>query len=790
MENTPEENRMYQIQPYEALSEEVRALVDADVAMLHQMSDADILQYGWNLQDEKSKHLNEVMSRFDTSSSKEIDAILDDIMDSQKSVIPRSRRFFVREYKPSPEQKREFVGKVGELEVLLKRRIDSILSNNLSYYDLISECKDLVDQYAICMMALDRYLAETDDMVLKDVLLKKKQSLASVRIANIQSALMYMKLYQNNALLANHLNEVIHLNLHQLQEQVLIQTETNKIKNALKECQNIKETIQTLSKKNIQELGNVGKMLEHGIDEPQAEEAERQMQALLLSLKSQAPKESEATIPVPIQIAPMVQPQKLKMVKDWRGMWNFRREDGSYVSTKWYRDIQKFSEDFAVVQREDKRFNYMRRDGSILCDEWFDEAKNFHHGFGVVKVERKIDETRNLVFRWNVVNTDGKPIGVEWFEKIVEVLEDSVIVQRCDGRQNILLQNGDYLSRTWYHQIYPPDETSKISIVRGQTAHGDTIPTYSFIDQYGEPLTEEWFLYVSNFCEDVAVVRKGNSTLFNYLKLDGKTYLSDTWYSEAHDFFDGLGRIREYDGNFNFLKKDGTLLLDVGYDYAWDYSCGFARVRREEDHFQNFIDREGHLISDIWYSNAEDFEGDFAQIINGEGYKNYLTKEGKPLSDTWFEEAEPFSCGLSKVKIRDEQYNYLKTDGKLLLNRNYIDVMDFEEHIGLGAVMRNNEMWFLIKKDGTPLDLESFLYVWFPYRCLIVVENQDDGKISVLTPEGLFLTSSSYENIFYRISSELEEHPGRLFDMIELKDGTTMALTADGTPVYEKWNQT
>ena len=48
MDNVPSDNQMYSIQPYEALSEEVRALVDADTARLHEMQDTEIMQNGDN----------------------------------------------------------------------------------------------------------------------------------------------------------------------------------------------------------------------------------------------------------------------------------------------------------------------------------------------------------------------------------------------------------------------------------------------------------------------------------------------------------------------------------------------------------------------------------------------------------------------------------------------------------------------------------------------------------------------------------------------------------------------
>lgn len=103
------------IVPYEKLSDESRNLVDTEVVKLCEMSEADIMQYGWDIQSTKNSILNRIISDFTTLSVEDIDEILEDIMDSGKSVIPRKRSFFVREYTPTSEDKRKFAGKVGDL---------------------------------------------------------------------------------------------------------------------------------------------------------------------------------------------------------------------------------------------------------------------------------------------------------------------------------------------------------------------------------------------------------------------------------------------------------------------------------------------------------------------------------------------------------------------------------------------------------------------------------------------------------------------------------------------------
>lgn len=135
-------------------------------------------------------------------------------------------------------------------------------------------------------MAIDKYLIDTSDTFLEDILAKKKVSLANSRIANVQSAVMYMQQYKNNGLLVDQLYEIINVNLHQLQEQVLIQTEIVGIKKALSQCKGIKESIYNLTENNVEELKNIETVLLSESDgSTDNQEAEKLMKEMVEGLK-------------------------------------------------------------------------------------------------------------------------------------------------------------------------------------------------------------------------------------------------------------------------------------------------------------------------------------------------------------------------------------------------------------------------------------------------------------------------------------------------------------------------
>ena len=283
-----------EIVPYDSLSEETRSLVDSELTLLKSMQDSEMMPYGWDIQSSKNDILNNAISSFENLSVERIEEILGDIMNSRKSVTPRKRTLLRKEYIPTTVEKKKFVGKVGDLEDAIKMQIKRILENNENDVRLIYECKNVVDRYAISVMAIEKYLAEPHDSFLEDILKEKKVSFANSRLANVKSAVMYMTLYKNNGLLVNRLYEIINVNLHQLQEQVLIQTEINEIKKVLGQCKDIKDSIICLTENNFKELNSTTEMvLSSNSEMPKSEDEDKLTKQMVEGLRALTTRESQ-----------------------------------------------------------------------------------------------------------------------------------------------------------------------------------------------------------------------------------------------------------------------------------------------------------------------------------------------------------------------------------------------------------------------------------------------------------------------------------------------------------------
>ena len=67
---------------------------------------------------------------------------------------------------------------------------------------------------------------------------------------------------------------------------------------------------------------------------------------------------------------------------------------------------------------------------------------------------------------------------------------------------------------------------------------------------------------------------------------------------------DGIAIVKNEEGKYNYLKNDGTLLLDDWYDDVQEFKGGKARIVQDEIYdgeylvYVNYVDREGNILGD------------------------------------------------------------------------------------------------------------------------------------------------------------------------------------------------
>ena len=93
-------------------------------------------------------------------------------------------------------------------------------------------------------------------------------------------------------------------------------------------------------------------------------------------------------------------------------------------------------------------------------------------------------------------------------------------------------------------------------------------------------------------------------------------------------FSDGLAQIERGDTLYNYINKEGKLLLNEWFEWADDFFEGFAIVQRE-DKLYNLIDTKGKIISNEWFEFVHCFEYGFADVERTNGEQAKIDKTGK-----------------------------------------------------------------------------------------------------------------------------------------------------------------
>ena len=98
-------------------------------------------------------------------------------------------------------------------------------------------------------------------------------------------------------------------------------------------------------------------------------------------------------------------------------------------TTEWWKnnsvlDLLYFSDGFARVRNCDKKYNFIDTKGKILSDEWFEKAFDFNDGFA--KVQRTNGE-------YNLIDKNGNYLSDEWFNYVGNFHDGFREVQRTNG---------------------------------------------------------------------------------------------------------------------------------------------------------------------------------------------------------------------------------------------------------------------------------------------------------------------------------------------------------------------
>lgn len=181
--------------------------------------------------------------------------------------------------------------------------------------------------------------------------------------------------------------------------------------------------------------------------------------------------------------------------------------------------------------------------------------------------------------------------------------------------------------------------------------------------------TTEWWkhenvldlLYFSN-----GLARVQRKDKWNFIDKNGK-FLSDEWFGWLGNFFNGLAVVQREDNQYNFIDTKGNYLSDDRFEWVDNFQEGFAVVEKTIG-LRNFIDTKGKILSKQWFSDAHSFKDGLAVVQRGDSLYNFIDKDGNFLSKTWFNWVDDFYDGVTRVQRGDGKFIKIDKTGKSIKN--------------------------------------------------------------------------------------------------------------------------
>lgn len=287
-------------------------------------------------------------------------------------------------------------------------------------------------------------------------------------------------------------------------------------------------------------------------------------------------------------------------------------------------------------------------EGNRLSDCYDSIEKNPGDEFFVV---RKQIAGKNL---YNFLTEDGKELSKEWFAdtRYFDKSSEAVWVQRVDRSTNLLKRDGTLI------------------------------------------LNHKKYTVVSSLCNGAAIVRNKEDKE-NFVNFEGKL-ISKIWFKEVYPWEKGGAIVEVSNNRYNYLKKDGTFLLDKA----------LPRMTFFNDHFEAV-----YTDSKIWVISRPDFEiaseiccnvskltwdHNLLRLTNEHGETNILSdKTGRLIFDTW------------KVCIRHS---------------------DVQGYFEVAEKLEDKYVWYLYSTEGKKVTKQEFAYIGKYMNGNFHVRVMKDGK--------------------------------------------------------------
>ncbi len=152
-----------------------------------------------------------------------------------------------------------------------------------------------------------------------------------------------------------------------------------------------------------------------------------------------------------------------------------------------------------------------------------------------------------------------------------------------------------------------------------------------------------------------------------------------------------------YQFKYGFVDEQGKVKIPYIYDYASEFSCGYALVRKGDKTY--YIDKNNNPAFGSHngkYTFFYDFSENLCVAFDGEKY-GFLDTNGKVALTFEYDDAYNFSEGLACVK-KGDKYGFVDKRGNVVIDFRYDDAESFAG--GYARVVRNNGKYGFVNAFG------------------------------------------------------------------------------------------
>ena len=214
----------------------------------------------------------------------------------------------------------------------------------------------------------------------------------------------------------------------------------------------------------------------------------------------------------------------------------------------------------------------------------------------------------------------------------------------------------------------------------------------------------------------------------------------------------------EKNGRFGYIDRNGRMVIQPQYDWAFPFSEGLALVlvgKKQNEKRSAYIDKTGRVVIRLFDGSPSKFSSGIARVLLGAEYV-YVNKRGRWVSHA-YPNAEDCTEGLCAVEMEtrgSNMWGFINTSGAIMVKGQYGWAEPFKEgaaRVGImigepypkdGAPARDGKEGY-IDKTGMPITELKFDKAWDFSEGMAQV--RVNGKWGYINKNGSIVISPQYD---------------------------------------------